>query len=201
MAIEVGRVALDLEPSDAQAEALFEELANGGVDWQDAWLVRNIPERRQRYIAVARMALRKALAANAPASCPQPCDHLSQQDAREGKTCVEHPCTCAESRDDARTIERLQDQIKEARTAWFSATEPGDDGLLVYTDKIEDAMDEIWSAIGTPTAVEQDVVTATGDTGWDSAPQADRDAYYSAVVNEVHRPTPCEPWPAEVHDA
>jgi hypothetical protein len=27
--------------------------------------------------------------------CPQPCEHLSQQDAREGRTCAEHPCTCA----------------------------------------------------------------------------------------------------------
>lgn len=26
--------------------------------------------------------------------CPQPCSHLSQQDAREGRTCTEHPCTC-----------------------------------------------------------------------------------------------------------
>ncbi|QGH78522.1 hypothetical protein JTF54_gp02 [Microbacterium phage Kaijohn] len=26
--------------------------------------------------------------------CPQPCEHLSQQDAREGRTCPEHPCSC-----------------------------------------------------------------------------------------------------------
>lgn len=26
--------------------------------------------------------------------CPQPCTHLSQEDAREGLSCVEHPCTC-----------------------------------------------------------------------------------------------------------
>jgi len=26
--------------------------------------------------------------------CPQPCIHLSQEDAREGRTCPEHPCTC-----------------------------------------------------------------------------------------------------------
>ena len=26
--------------------------------------------------------------------CPQPCVHLSQHDAREGRTCAEHPCTC-----------------------------------------------------------------------------------------------------------
>lgn len=26
--------------------------------------------------------------------CPQPCDHLSQEDAREGRTCSEHPCAC-----------------------------------------------------------------------------------------------------------
>lgn len=27
-------------------------------------------------------------------ACPQPCMHLSAEDAREGKTCPEHPCTC-----------------------------------------------------------------------------------------------------------
>jgi hypothetical protein len=27
-------------------------------------------------------------------ACPQPCEHLSQHDAREGKTCPEHPCAC-----------------------------------------------------------------------------------------------------------
>ncbi len=42
---------------------------------------------------------------------------------------------------------RLRGQIEEARTAWWSATEQGDNGL-VYTDRIEDAMDDIWSAIG-----------------------------------------------------
>lgn len=31
----------------------------------------------------------------APASCPQPCEHLSQQDARDQKVCDEHPCTCS----------------------------------------------------------------------------------------------------------
>lgn len=49
--------------------------------------------------------------------------------------------------DDAETNQRLRDQIEEARHAWWAATEQGDDGLL-YTDKIEDAMDDIWSAIG-----------------------------------------------------
>ncbi|MEW1990742.1 hypothetical protein [Microbacterium sp. NPDC078849] len=49
--------------------------------------------------------------------------------------------------EDAQTIQRLRGQIEEARMAWWSATEQGDNGL-VYTDKIEDAMDDIWSAIG-----------------------------------------------------
>lgn len=44
-------------------------------------------------------------------------------------------------------ILRLRGQIEEARTAWWSATEQGDNGL-VYTDQIEAAMDDIWSAIG-----------------------------------------------------
>lgn len=43
--------------------------------------------------------------------------------------------------------ERLKAKIEEARAAWWSATEQGDNGL-VYTDRIEDAMDDIWSAIG-----------------------------------------------------
>jgi PTH2 family peptidyl-tRNA hydrolase len=41
----------------------------------------------------------------------------------------------------------LRDRIEEARTAWWSATEQGDNGLI-YTDRIADAMDDIWSAIG-----------------------------------------------------
>jgi hypothetical protein len=45
------------------------------------------------------------------------------------------------------TIVKLRDQIEEARNAWWSATEQGDNGLI-YTDRIEDAMDDIWSAIG-----------------------------------------------------
>lgn len=48
---------------------------------------------------------------------------------------------------DAEIIQKLRDQIEEARTAWWSAVEQGDDDLI-YTDRIEDAMDEIWSAIG-----------------------------------------------------
>ena len=48
---------------------------------------------------------------------------------------------------DAQIIERLRGQIEEARNAWWSATAQGDSGLI-YTDKIEDAMDDIWSAIG-----------------------------------------------------
>lgn len=69
---------------------------------------------------------------------------------------VEHAGHCnAETRgsdaqgepSDAQVIERLRGQIEEARNAWWSATEQGDNGL-VYTDRIEDAMDGIWSAIG-----------------------------------------------------
>jgi len=48
---------------------------------------------------------------------------------------------------DEQEVERLRGQIEEARSAWWSATEQGDNGLI-YTDKIEDAMDDIWSAIG-----------------------------------------------------
>lgn len=29
-------------------------------------------------------------------ACPQPCEHLSQEAAREGRTCAEHPCTCTD---------------------------------------------------------------------------------------------------------
>lgn len=37
--------------------------------------------------------MRAALASAIP-GCPQPCKHLSADDAREGRTCSEHPCTC-----------------------------------------------------------------------------------------------------------
>lgn len=43
--------------------------------------------------------------------------------------------------------QNLRDKIEEARNAWWSATEQGDSGLI-YNDRIEDAMDDIWSAIG-----------------------------------------------------
>jgi len=38
-------------------------------------------------------------------TCPQPCEHLSAEDAREGKTCPEHPCTC--------TPEKWQDFVPD----------------------------------------------------------------------------------------
>lgn len=41
----------------------------------------------------------------------------------------------------------LRARIERAREAWWSATEQGDSGL-VYTDRIEDAMDAIWDEIG-----------------------------------------------------
>jgi hypothetical protein len=44
-------------------------------------------------------------------------------------------------------VEKLRGQIEEARSAWWSATEQGDNGLI-YTDRVEGAMDETWSAIG-----------------------------------------------------
>jgi hypothetical protein len=53
----------------------------------------------------------------------------------------------AEYDDQRDTIVKLSDQIEEARTAWWSAVTQGDNGLI-YTDRIEDAMDDIWSAIG-----------------------------------------------------
>jgi hypothetical protein len=46
-----------------------------------------------------------------------------------------------------REVLSLRDQIEQARIAWWSAVEQGDNGLI-YTDRIEDAMDDIWSAIG-----------------------------------------------------
>lgn len=39
-----------------------------------------------------RMSLRAAFAFTP--ECPQPCEHLSQEDSRDGHTCAEHPCTC-----------------------------------------------------------------------------------------------------------
>jgi hypothetical protein len=44
-------------------------------------------------------------------------------------------------------VDRLRAQVEAAREAWWSGTEQGDTGL-VYTDRIEDAMDAIWDAIG-----------------------------------------------------
>lgn len=35
-------------------------------------------------------------AGKTPEECPQPCEHLSQEDAREGRACDEHPCICNE---------------------------------------------------------------------------------------------------------
>src|SRR5690606_16504385 len=44
-------------------------------------------------------------------------------------------------------VDRLRAQVEAAREAWWSGTEQGDTGL-VYTDRIEDAMDAIWDVIG-----------------------------------------------------
>lgn len=46
-------------------------------------------------------------------------------------------------------IERVQAAeavIAEVTEAWWSGTEPGDDGIL-YTDQVEAAMDAIWAAL------------------------------------------------------
>lgn len=84
----IERVEPQGEPSDAQVEAAFETHRNFPGDYIDlssaAW-------QRDRM----RAALRAAFAATETGECPQPCEHLSQNDAREGKRCAEHPCTCA----------------------------------------------------------------------------------------------------------
>ncbi len=42
--------------------------------------------------------------------CPQPCEHLSAEDAREGRDCREHPCTCptAPSSDREKLVEEAR---------------------------------------------------------------------------------------------
>ena len=42
--------------------------------------------------------------------CPQPCEHLSAEDAREGRDCQEHPCICptAPSSDREKLIEEAR---------------------------------------------------------------------------------------------
>lgn len=43
------------------------------------------------------------------AECPQPCIHLSAEDAREGRECAEHPCSCPREVDLARQFQRYTD--------------------------------------------------------------------------------------------
>lgn len=61
--------------------------------------------------------------------CPQPCVHLSQHDAREGRTCAEHPCTCPEP----------QAESSDAQEVEFPFTHEGvtleqDDGGIWVSD-------------------------------------------------------------------
>lgn len=51
---------------------------------------------RQGRASVRFLAADFRRSAEPSAECPQPCVHLSQHDAREGRTCAEHPCTCPE---------------------------------------------------------------------------------------------------------
>lgn len=44
--------------------------------------------------AILEAALVAAQGAAPQELCPQPCEHLSAEDAREGRDCREHPCTC-----------------------------------------------------------------------------------------------------------
>jgi len=46
--------------------------------------------------------------------------------------------------------QELRARLEQAREAWWSATEQGEKGV-VYTDRIESAMDDIWSEIGDAT--------------------------------------------------
>ena len=62
------------------------------------------PRERAEYIAASRAEA--AMGGWRPTTdrevCPQPCEHLSQQDAREGRTRPEHPCTCTDREDGSR---------------------------------------------------------------------------------------------------
>lgn len=50
--------------------------------------------------------------------CPQPCEHLSAEDARDGRDCREHPCTCptAPSSDREKLIEEARAVVPQAET-------------------------------------------------------------------------------------
>ncbi|QKY80440.1 hypothetical protein SEA_BULLZI2019_2 [Microbacterium phage Bullzi2019] len=67
--------------------------------------------------------------------CPQPCEHLSQQDAREGRTCPEHPCSCPPA---------------EARAAYVEAWEalqPEPGSLAAAAAELQRAVDELHAAM------------------------------------------------------
>lgn len=76
------------------------EVSEPSADWYDL-AVKAFPWDASEGDAVldARRRMVQVLTDNFPepsAECAQPCVHLSQHDAREGRTCAEHPCTCPE---------------------------------------------------------------------------------------------------------
>ena len=62
--------------------------------------------------------------------CPQPCEHLSAEDAREGRDCREHPCTCPTSptSDREKLIEEARAVVPQAETSQCGPCRRGQHG-------------------------------------------------------------------------
>ena len=102
------------EPTPEQVEAAAKAMHGTGNPWFAAygdWGAAGF-EIKKAFRESARAALVAAQGAGvAPQEpCPQPCECLSAEDAREGRDCREHPCTCltAPSSDREKLIEEAR---------------------------------------------------------------------------------------------
>lgn len=79
--------------------------------------------------------------------CPQPCVHLSQEDSREGRACIDHPCTCAQS----------EPSTAQAQPSY---------ALL------EDIEERVYRANGPGPGLARAMIRAGWEAGWDTALRA-----------------------------
>ncbi|MBT2485792.1 MULTISPECIES: hypothetical protein [unclassified Microbacterium] len=78
--------------------------------------------------------------------CPQPCVHLSQEDAREGRTCAIHPCTCRDA--DLKSDDRRQVMALKAEITTLKAIITADRYALPRRTSVPEPSGEVAQVLG-----------------------------------------------------
>lgn len=133
------KLAAGVAPQPVIDEAALTEVVFNTVEkWADMYPTPQVSEMITRAVAAW---LRDGAAPQEP--CPQPCEHLSAEDAREGRDCREHPCTCptAPSTDRQKLIDEAQ-AFERAPKLGLSAHRELDKAILLIR--------RLWPALDAP---------------------------------------------------